>query len=249
MHRKLNNIFTHNPTYKTNYNRELVVERREGGCARQKNNWRWRPSSLGSFAYSTVAGWEGAGCRQWQGAPQTEPKGSDATKIVEIPLDIVMKYHFRVQSKAAKMPFSAALTWVTSRDLSDREVWVDKFRNGTETLGEVILATTAAREAMWELPAPMPQADRRAPPQQPRKDQPRREERPNGQLPVLKPNTDKPKSKTWAKKLKDGSVICNKYSANKCAEKACRFAHKCAVVLEGGRVCGGSHPASQHRKQ
>ena len=30
MHRKFN-IFTHNPTYKTNYNRELVVERREGG--------------------------------------------------------------------------------------------------------------------------------------------------------------------------------------------------------------------------
>ena len=34
------NIFTHNPTSETNFNRWWW---REGGCARQKNNWRWCP--------------------------------------------------------------------------------------------------------------------------------------------------------------------------------------------------------------
>ena len=34
------NIFTHNPTSETNFNRFWW---REGGCPRQKNNWRWCP--------------------------------------------------------------------------------------------------------------------------------------------------------------------------------------------------------------
>ena len=66
MHRKLNNIFTHNPTYKTNYNRELVVERREGGCARQKNNWRWCPL-LSRFIRLLHGGGNGNGCALWMG--------------------------------------------------------------------------------------------------------------------------------------------------------------------------------------
>ena len=82
MHRKFN-IFTHNPTYKTNYNRELVVERREGGCARQKNNWRWCP--LLSRFIRLLHG--GNGCALWMGgngrAPQLRPSVQRPSKKVE----------------------------------------------------------------------------------------------------------------------------------------------------------------------
>ena len=50
-----------------------------------------------------------AGSKQRTGAPATEPKGTDCTKMVEVPLDVVRRHRFRAHSTASKMPYSPAL--------------------------------------------------------------------------------------------------------------------------------------------
>ena len=90
-----------------------------------------------------------AGCETRQGAKQLEPKGTDSTRVVQCPLDVVMRYYYRVQDRAVKC---GSLEWILSRDEADRAVWVDKYRNGADTLGEVIAQVMVMREAMWEVP-------------------------------------------------------------------------------------------------
>ena len=79
-------------------------------------------------------------------------KGADTCKVVECPLDILMRYYFRVQSRASELPKSEALNWLVKHDEADRSQWVDKFRNTQMTLGEVVQITLVQREAMWEVP-------------------------------------------------------------------------------------------------
>ena len=79
-----------------------------------------------------------AGSKQRKDAPTAEPKTCDSTKVVECPLDVLMRYVYRVQDRAARLPHHAALAWVRAKDEAERTVWVDRFRNSTDTLGEEI---------------------------------------------------------------------------------------------------------------
>lgn len=45
--------------------------------------------------------------------------------------------------------------------------------------------------------------------------------------------------------LRDGKLLCGAWQSNRCTrdESACGAAHRCAVMLKSGRVCGGKHQA------
>ena len=176
-----------------------------------------------------------AGCEIRQGAPQLEPKGTDSTRVVQCPLDVVMRYYYRVQDRAVKC---GSLEWILSRDEADRAVWVDKYRNGADTLGEVIAQVMVMREAMWEVPLQ------------------RALHQPKLQVEVKGAGkgsqgqqTRRPENKDWklgavSKTLRDGTVLCSAFQQNKCKNANCRDRHQCGVVMKGGRVCGGRHSAS-----
>ena len=92
-----------------------------------------------------------SGSRLRADAPESEPKAMDSTRVVECPLDVLTRYVFRVEDRAHRVPYPAAFDWIQRSDELDRAAWVDRFRNSTESLGEVIQHTLATREAMWEV--------------------------------------------------------------------------------------------------
>ena len=49
--------------------------------------------------------------------------------------------------------------------------------------------------------------------------------------------------------LKDGSLLCGAYQHGRCSqwENGCGAGHRCAVLLQSGRVCGGRHTAQSCR--
>ena len=184
-----------------------------------------------------------AGCRARTGAPLQEPRGSDSTAFVEVPLDTVMRYHYRLQDRAGRL-HQGALAWLATHDEQDRAAWVDKFRNSEESLGTIIAACIATREAMWEVPRQLEHSGGKG----------------SGKLQLLPPpppphqgtalqQGQQQQQATWATKLKDGTPLCLAFQRGKCRADNCMYAHKCAVIGENGGVCGARHSASQHRSR
>jgi hypothetical protein len=98
-----------------------------------------------------------AGCVKRTTAPSTqESRSSDACDFVEVPLDIMLRYHARVEEKALKVPYSQRLAWVQDRDWQERSVWIDRFRNSTMSLGEIVRDIMRERESMWGVYSPPP---------------------------------------------------------------------------------------------
>jgi hypothetical protein len=184
-----------------------------------------------------------AGCKLRAGAPATEPKTTDSTRIVECPLDVLMRYYYRVQDRAFSLPYHMALGWIQRKDEAERTVWIDRFRNSTESLGEIILHTLQTREAMWELPAPevrMAKPSVGARPELKRKGIP---------TASSKTKQDKPQGRKRAEATRDGAKLCRGFNQGKCSFAAgkCNYAHRCSFLKPNGEACGGQHAAINHR--
>ena len=79
-----------------------------------------------------------AGSSKVPGAPTEESHGSDATEFVSVPWDVLQAYHFRASRAAMMVPEASRLSWLEQRDSADRAAWVSQFREGDETLGQVV---------------------------------------------------------------------------------------------------------------
>jgi hypothetical protein len=213
----------------------LSAEAEEEGCCSTLHAYMANLLTL-MIAYSK------AGSRQRKDAPTTEPKTCDSTRVVECPLDVLMRYVYRVQNRAARLPHHAALAWVRAKDEAERTVWVDRFRNSTETLGEIVVYTMQTREAMWE--PPTPEHRLRAPTQAAAGGPPK-----NGAAPKSKPA--KPPAQQaaqgQAEALRDGTRLCRAFNAGKCTRKDCKYKHACNKILASGRPCGARHASKDHR--
>ena len=180
-----------------------------------------------------------AGVEVREGAPTAEPKGTDTTKVVECPLDVAMRYYYRAQVRAAQ---GATLGWIQRQDEADRNVWVDKYRNGTSTLGEVMQQVFDTRMAMWEHRA----AALPAPPPPPAAADSKRGRRPQKQNPQQQQQKQQTQIGKLATQFSDGTKFCGAYQKGKCNRSNCNFKHACAVVLsKTGRVCGQNHPGNK----
>ena len=84
-----------------------------------------------------------------QGAPPDEGFGSDSTKFVKTPWDTLQAYYFRAARAIKPVPKAIQLDWLETKDSEERAVWVSRFRNGNETLGEVVKAVMEIRAANW----------------------------------------------------------------------------------------------------
>ena len=92
-----------------------------------------------------------AGSDEVQGFQAEEAFGSDSTKFVEIPWDVMQAYYFRAAHSAMKVPESARLVWLEGNDIAERAVWVSQFREGHDPLGHVCLLSPAAAASALHL--------------------------------------------------------------------------------------------------
>ena len=167
----------------------------------------------------------------------------DSTKVVECPLDVLMRYYFRVQDRAHSLQYHMALDWIQRKDEAERTVWVDRLRNSTESLGEIIQHTPQTREAMWELPTP--EVRQTKTPGGARLD--RKRKVPPGAGAKAQPG--RPQGRKRADALRDGTRLCRGFNQGKCSQAGgkCNFAHWCSIVKPNGDVCAGQHAAVNHR--
>ena len=64
-----------------------------------------------------------AGSKLRADAPTAEPKTVVSTRIVECPLDVLTRYHYRVQDRARSLQHHVALSWIQRKDEAERTVW------------------------------------------------------------------------------------------------------------------------------
>ena len=80
-----------------------------------------------------------------QTAPAEEVFGSDAAKFVKVPWEVMQAYHFRASRAAMSVPEASRLAWLEQRDMAERAVWVSQFREGDESLGQVVQSVMEKR--------------------------------------------------------------------------------------------------------
>ena len=192
-----------------------------------------------------------AGSSKVQGAPSEEAFGSDATKFVKVPWDVLQAYYFRASRTAMLIPEGSRLAWLEERDIAERSAWVSQYREGEEQLGQVVQSVMEKRSAHWDMPVPTTTMKIEAPsqqqqqswaPQTPMK-QKREQQKGQGKKQQPSPGADSPKAApgTKARMLRDGTVLCQEFNEGKCRTKgrSCdQGVHKCSKVLRSGRPCG-----------
>jgi hypothetical protein len=203
-----------------------------------------------------------AGSTSVEGAPPEEVFGSDSTRLIKVPWDVLQSYYFRAARAAMTVPEASRLAWLESRDISERSVWVSQFREGNEPLGQVVQSIMEKRGAHWDTPIQHMVSQPYAA-QQPRQQQPQQHPRATNQRPAptheaatpprrqtqgqqqFSPGSpSKPRTGATAETLRDGKTLCPDFNNNKCDRKgpSCdKGLHKCAKVLRGGRPCGMSY--------
>ena len=94
-----------------------------------------------------------AGSSKAPGAPaEKESFGTDPTKYVSAPWDVLQAYHFRAVRCVQAIPEAQRMAWLERFDMAERAVWVSQFREGTETIGQVVQGVMDRRGAHWEAP-------------------------------------------------------------------------------------------------
>ena len=163
---------------------------------------------------------------------------------VEAPLDVCLQYFAKVHKFAHSVPYSVALDLTQKRDIGDREMWVDLHRKGKSTLGYVIKRTSEVREAVWQVPEEF----RRSKDKETGTPKKRREAR--SRTPPRPTAKDHFKGTRLTGKdivdtMKNDEKLCRQFQFGQCktAQPCPNGRHQCARKMNGGRVCGGSHPA------
>jgi hypothetical protein len=190
-------------------------------------------------------------------APIEEAFGADSIQFVTAPWDVLQAYYFRAAAAAAEIPEASRAAWLERTDIAERAVWVSTFRDGEETLGEIVSRTMVRRGAHWDPPsAPAVDDTPHTPRQQGHRtrdhqDTPPRNNKPSREAAHEKPNRsnrDYPEN-TWrtskpgtvAQTLLDGKKLCQDWQKSECKVKSVscdKGLHRCAKVGASGRVCG-----------
>ena len=191
------------------------------------------------------------GAQRRQTAPKMEARTGDACLMVEAPQDILMKVFYRAQTKLKEVQPKMRLQWLQTRIDGEIEAWVDKVRNTSGSLGEIVRDVYDKREAIWHVEEACRMG--REEPQTPA----RKTAQPSSSSPKPTQNASSPKqggekpkvgtATQWAKELQNGRKLCQAFQRKKCSKGAkCNDgAHLCAGVQTNGRICGLPHPAMQ----
>eukprot|EP00971_Amphidinium_carterae_P350759 6491727-Amphidinium_carterae.1 len=169
-----------------------------------------------------------------------ETYDTDAHLYVEAPLNVLLKYHHRLVQVVSQFPVERALQFIQLKDEEERQIWVQKHRSSSTSLGAIIHQTLTEREGCWTDASH---------PQQPRPDvRPALPRMARGATPKSAPQRPAPAVPTpdsskirTADKLRDGKTICRKWNSPVGCSEPCPFGrlHVCnAVTSAKSRVCG-----------
>ena len=124
----------------------------------RRGQWRWQ--QLGNnevdkylaMLYSYLLALAIAGSGRMQGAPADELPGTDSTKFVKAPWDVLQVYYFRAHRSVMSLPEVSRLAWLKEKDVAERAVWVSQFRGSDESLGRVVQSVMDRMSAHWDVP-------------------------------------------------------------------------------------------------
>ena len=189
-----------------------------------------------------------------QAAPGAEVRGSESTNYVEFPLDLGMRVCWRMEARAALLPYRAAFQWAAKQFEEEQRAWVDRYRNSTLSIGKVVLEVFHRREALWEAPSMQVWSEGMAGPiSTPPKGPPRNRIFPAGPYGAKGQGHQgfqgkgpkgggKSKDKgSYAHKTAAGEPICGRYNWQSCTNANCKEKHVCMV-----KGCFQNHPARSH---
>ena len=169
-----------------------------------------------------------AGSNKMQGAPADETLGSGSTKYAKVPWDVLQTYYLRASRSVTLIQEVSRLLWLETKDVAEQAQWVSQFREGEESLGQVVRAIMEKRDAHWEVPiqsiAGHPTFSPQPPPvRDPKK--PRRTNPPKTAPPAnprkMVPRSDRRSSARWKEAMPrlqqtqmqhQGSVVCQEVS-------------------------------------
>ena len=85
------------------------------------------------------------------GAPEAaETAGSQSVLYVVTPWDILEAYYWRALRCVRAVPLQLRMDWLEHLRAVKRAVWVSRFREGSESLGKVILEVFIQRDVHWQ---------------------------------------------------------------------------------------------------
>ena len=171
-------------------------------------------------------------------ATRFDSLGADATKYLEVPLDVAIAYFWRAKRTTCVVPMSKRLQWLKSRDTEERSEWVSRFRESTDTLGVIIKEVMVARDAHWipaiTQPGSDPVSTGGGDAKQPQSPNPAK----TSHFQLGKPINGKQVART----MRDGTKLCQAFQHGQCKNKTpCPSGqHRCAAVTKKERICGAS---------
>jgi hypothetical protein len=198
--------------------------------------------------------------RHPQPPSEAEGFGTDSARYIVAPWDILEAYYFRAKRTMRDTPDGQSLNRLERLDVAERAAWVAKFREGAQTIGQVVQQVFRERDAHWEATAQeswptssalgaqvdfaIHQADF--------------DNRRSGDHGGRKGNLDL-SGMHWltpgavAEQLRDGTKLCEKFQEGQCRIRKIRCAdgvHKCGKVTAKGRICAMPfHGAANCRKE
>ena len=178
-----------------------------------------------------------AGSSAIEGCPTVEKRGAESTLCVQVPFDVVIRYYYRVKRYADELPAAVALVMGQKRDECERELWIDGFRNGGKTLGEVIVKTAEIRESVGQVPDELKKLRGKD-----GQEEVRNKRDADGRL---KSGGTRMTSADIECKFRNGTKLCREFQFGNCKVENCQKGkHQCArKVGTKGRVRGGKHSA------
>ncbi len=167
-------------------------------------------------------------------APAGKETPERSTEFVLVPLDVLLRYLYRVEKLCRELPDRTRLAHITNLDRAERAEWAQRFGATSLPLGQIILTIFKERDSHW-LPPTMPALPHGPPPTPPPK--------------KVREETDRPTRASgstggveFAEKLRDGTPLCKLFQTGRCPEQSkgqCKNGkHRCAVLFRSGRVCG-----------
>ena len=168
-------------------------------------------------------------------ADRAVKRGSDPALYVQVPWDVVLKYHWRARSLALKLGDHAALPRLIELDQQERAEWASRFFFGGSTpLGAVIQAVYKERDVHWQVQFAVPTmapASPKAPAATPK-----------GRAPAP------PASARTSPTLRDGAPLCAAWQQGRCQQqrdnRCAEGQRRCNRLLQSGRVCGSTKHGS-----
>ena len=191
---------------------------------------------------------------------------TNSKDVVQVPLDIVLRYSTRARRAAETIVSMHRLQWLEVTHVAEVERWIDKFKNSGDSLGSIIEDTMVERAVFWQPPHDITIEGSAASKGKGKgkdkgKDVGKTQKKFLGQAGGSKtwgkgqskggaPEVMQRTSKKWLKSMFNGAWICAAYQTKKCnGGKDCKNGkHVCAVEISPGKSCGQNHPAIDCKK-